>query len=119
ASTSPTITVIPGPFIKLQLLVPGETVSPGSSTGKTGTPAAQTAGAAFTVTVNGVDANWNLVNTVIDNVAITSPDPNAATGPTLQLFNGSTTSTVTLITAGSRTLTATDLSDGSKAANTS
>src|SRR5256886_7434461 len=49
------------PFTKLQLLVPGETAAPGTGSGKTGTPTAQTAGTAFTVTVNAVDANWYLV----------------------------------------------------------
>src|SRR5262249_42581687 len=62
ASTSPSITVNAGAFAKLQLLVPGETASPGTSTGKTGTPSAQTAGTGFNVTVNSVDANWNLIS---------------------------------------------------------
>src|SRR5262249_25593486 len=75
ASTSPSITVNVGAFAKLQLLVPGETASPGSGTGKTGTPTAQTAGTAFTTTVNAVDANWNLINTN-DTIAITSSDAN-------------------------------------------
>ena len=62
------MTALPGAFAKLQLLVPGETASPGSATGKTGTPTAQNAGNAFNVSVNAVDANWNLVNTVSDTV---------------------------------------------------
>ena len=40
--------------------MPGETAAPGTTNGKTGTPNAQTAGNSFTVTVNAVDANWNL-----------------------------------------------------------
>ena len=62
ASTSPSVAIVPGAFAKLQLLVPGENASPGSVTGKTGTPSARTAAVAFNVTVNAVDANWNLVN---------------------------------------------------------
>src|SRR5439155_17257612 len=50
--TSPAITVDPGAFTKLQVLAPGETAAPGTATGKTGTVTAQTAGAAFNVTVN-------------------------------------------------------------------
>src|SRR5262249_30285952 len=61
--TSPSITVKAGTLAKLQVLTPGETAAPGSSSGKTGTPMAQTAGTAFTVTVNSVDANWNLIST--------------------------------------------------------
>ena len=62
ANTSPAITVNAGAFAKLQVLVPGETAAPGSATGKTGTPTAQTAGTPFNVTVNAVDANWNVVS---------------------------------------------------------
>src|SRR5439155_20797 len=80
ANTSPPITVNAGAFAKLQFLAPGETASPGSPTGKTGTPIAQTAGASFSVTVNAVDANWNTVNTVTDTVGISSSDP-AMAGP--------------------------------------
>src|SRR5207245_645355 len=60
ANTSSSITVNAGAFVKLQLLVPGETAAPGSATGKTGAPAAQGAGTSYSVTVNAVDANWNL-----------------------------------------------------------
>ena len=53
---------------KLQLLMPAVTAASGTTTGKIGTPTAQTAGGAFSVTVNAVDANWNLINTVGDTV---------------------------------------------------
>src|SRR4030095_12229648 len=53
-----------GPFSKLQLLVPGEIAAPGTASGKTGTPSAQTVANSLTVTVNAVDAQWNLINTV-------------------------------------------------------
>jgi hypothetical protein len=55
ANTSPSITVNAAVFAKLQLLLPGETAAPGTPTGKTGTPVAQTAGTQFTVTVSAVD----------------------------------------------------------------
>src|SRR6185295_8719596 len=87
-STSPSFAVNPGAFAKLQLLVPGETASPGSATGKTGTPTAQTAGTAFNLTVNGVDANWNRVNTVGDIAAITSSDLNATLPANAALASG-------------------------------
>src|SRR5207302_6479955 len=78
ASTSPSIAVSPGAFAKLQLLAPGETAAPGSSTGKTGSPTAQTAGTSFNVTVNAVDANWNLVSSAGDTVGMTTSDSNAS-----------------------------------------
>src|SRR5207247_1875843 len=107
------------PFTKLQLLMPGETAAPGTASGKTGTPNAQTAGTAFTVTVNAVDANWYLVNTVTDTVGITSTDTNATMPGNAALASGTKTFSVTLTTAGTKTLTATDITDGTKTANTS
>src|SRR5207247_9621179 len=76
-NTSPTLTVNQGALAKLQLLAPGETALPGTASGKTGTPSPQVSGAAFNVTVNAVDANWNLINSN-DTVSLTSTDANAA-----------------------------------------
>src|SRR4029079_18315225 len=118
ANTSPSITVNAGAFNKLQLLVPGETADPGSATGKTGSPSAQTAGTSFNVTVNAVDANWNPVSST-DTVGITSSDAYAGLPANAALVTGTKTFSVTLKTAGSKTVTATDVSDGSKTANTS
>src|SRR6185369_9702816 len=112
ANTSPSITVSAGAFSKLQLLVPGETAAPGTANGKTGTPNAQTAGTAFNVTVNAVDANWNLINTVTDTAAITSSDANATLPSSAALVAGTKIFSVTLKTAGSATLTATDTAMG-------
>src|SRR6266496_678693 len=72
SSTSGNVTVNPGAFTKLQLLVPGETAAPGTATGKTGAASAQTTATAVNVTVNAVDANWNVVDSVSDLVDITS-----------------------------------------------
>src|SRR5260370_38991679 len=77
ASTSAAIPVGAGSFVKLQLLTPGETAAAGTSTGKTGTPTAQTAGTALNVTVNAVDANWNVVTNVTDTAGVASSDSNA------------------------------------------
>jgi hypothetical protein len=102
----------------LQLLVPGEASAPGTAEGKTGTPSAQTAGIAFTVTVNAVDANWNVVNTN-DIVAITSTDPNAALPANASLVSGSKNLSVTLKTAGSATVTAGDVTHPAITSSTS
>src|SRR5437667_242145 len=107
------------PFTKLQLWMPGETAAPGTASGKTGTPNAQTAGTAFTVTVNAVDANWYLVNTVTDTVGITSTDTNATMPGNAALSSGTTTFSVTLTTSRTKTLTATDITDGTKTADKS
>ncbi len=117
ANTSPAIAVN-GAFAKLQLLVPGETAAPNTTTGKTGTPTAQPAGVAFLVTVNAVDANWNVVSST-HTVGITSSDAAATLPANAALVAGTRTFSVTLNTVGSRTITATDVTDGTKAASTS
>ena len=116
--TSSAITVTIGSFAKLQLLMPGETAAPNTPTGKTGTPTAQTAGTSYTVTVNAVDANWNVVSTN-DTVAITSSDSNAALPANAALSAGSKTFTVTNRTVGIWTVTASDMTHSTVAANTS
>ncbi|WP_207532644.1 T9SS type A sorting domain-containing protein [Desertivirga arenae] len=119
SSTSPSFTVNVGAFSKLQLLLPGEIAAPGTSTGKTGTPTARTAGSSFTVTVNAVDAVFNIVSSVTDQVRVTSSDPNAVLPSNAALNSGTGTFTITLRTAGARTISATDVTDGAKQGNTS
>src|SRR5207302_9020055 len=114
AYTSPAITVNSGAFAKLQLLTPSLPAALPSRSGKTGTPAAQTAAVPFTLTVNAVDANWNLISNVTDTVAITSSDANAVLPSNASLVAGTSSFTVTLKTAGSRTVTASDITDGTK-----
>src|SRR5206468_2833665 len=111
-------TVTAGAFVKLQLLVPGETAAPGTVTGKTGAPTARTAGLAFNVTVNAVDANWNVVSST-HTAGITSSDSSATLPANGALSAGTRTVSVTLRTVGSQTVTATDIPDGTKTANSS
>src|SRR5262245_12358287 len=118
-AVSATFAVSSAVFSKLQLLVPGETAAPGTPTGKTGTPSPQAAGTPFNVTVNAVDASWNLVNTIADTVALTSSDSNATLPANAALVSGTKTFSVTLNTIGSQTLTISDQTDGSKTADTS
>jgi hypothetical protein len=118
ANTSTAISVSPGPFAKLQLLMPGEAAAAGTTTGKTGSPSAQTVGTAFNLTVNAVDAQWNILNTN-HTVAITSSDSNATLPTNAALVNGTKTFSLTFKTAGSQTATATDVTDGTKSPTTS
>ena len=103
---------------KLQVLMPGETAAPGTASGRTGTPTAQTAGVPFNVTVNAVDNYWNLVNYVTDVVAITSSDSSAALPLGAALAKGTQSFSVTFGATGSFTVTATDVTDSNKTANT-
>jgi len=117
-STSPSVVVNPGAFAKLQILAPGETAARGTATGKTGTPAAQTAGLSFNVAINAVDANWNPISTINDVVGLTCSDANASLPANGALSGGTTTLSVIPRTAGSATVTATDITDVSKTSNT-
>lgn len=119
---SAAFTVLPGPATKLQILVPGETAAPGTTSGKTGTPSTQTAGTAFTVTVNAVDANWNRVTTANPTVHLTSTDTAATLPANAALSSGTTTFSVALNTAssGGWTITVSDTaSSGALSPNTS
>src|SRR5258708_11896303 len=98
--------------------MPGETQAPGSATGKTGSPIAQTAGSTIVggIVVNAVDANWNVVSSAAPNVSISSSDPNAAIADdngansgNMTLASGTRTlSTLTFKTTGNQSVTATD-----------
>ena len=105
------LTVVPAAFVKLQILLPGEAAAPGTPSGKTGTPTARQAGTAFNVTVNAVDGNWNVLNTVTDLVEITSSDSGATLPVNAALVAGTKIFSVTLNTIGSQTVTASDLTN--------
>jgi hypothetical protein len=109
--SSDPFTVHPGPFARLQLLVPGETALPGSVAGRTGSPVTQTASRAFTASVQATDNWWNPLASG-DNVRVTSSDGAANTPLTSVLTNGFRAFSVILGTVGSQTLTASDLTNG-------
>jgi hypothetical protein len=106
-------------FAKLQLLMPGETAAPGTATGKTGTPDPQSISTPFNVVVNAVDANWNLAAYNSDHtIQITSTDGTATLPANAALAGATATFSVTFGTSGTFTVTATDVTDGTKTANT-
>lgn len=109
--------LIKRPFVKLQVLMPGETAAPNTPTGKTGTPDAQTVGTAFNITVNAVDEVWNVVPST-DTVTITSTDSTASLPADAPLSGGTRVFSVTFGSTGTFTVTATDVTDATKTANT-
>src|SRR5439155_321217 len=113
------LTVTADAATKLLVLLPGETAAPGTATGKTGTPSAQATTTDVNVTVNAVDANWNAVNTVSDLIDISSSDATAILPSDATLLSGTAGFTLSFGTSGNYTVTASDLSDGSKTASTS
>ena len=100
-----------GPYTRLQVLLPGESAAPGTPSGRTGTPDAQTAGFSFSVTVRACDSQWNTVTLVNHTVEILSSDQSATLPPPAQLTSGQGTFTVTLNAGGSFTMFAHDVSD--------
>jgi len=114
-----TVTFTAGPATKFQVLMPGETAAPGTLIGKTGTPDIQTAGNGFTLTVNIVDANWNIVANADAGVKLATNDAKATLTdgttllPDLALFNvqdGTGTLNVIFKTAGTdRWISAADI----------
>jgi hypothetical protein len=115
---SSSLTVNAGTVTKLQILAPGESADAGSAAGKTGTPSAQTAGNSFNVTVHAVDANWNIVSSVTDVVGITSSDVYATLPANAALVTGTKIFAVTLKTAGTATVTASDITTPARTAHT-
>lgn len=119
-----TLTVNAGSFTQLQILAPGETAAPGTTTGKTGTPNIEYVNGQFPVTVNATDANWNVVSSVTDTVHFTSTDTSATTilPADTALANGTGTFNVTLETpenTPTTTITASDVTDSTKTSDTS
>ncbi len=100
----------PGPLARIVLLLPGETLTPGISPGKSGTPLPQTSGFAFNgIDVYAVDQYWNPVDTgpypdlhwLTDDTSAGVVLPPDATMTGNLLSNQS----VTLIQAGQRQVT--------------
>ncbi len=100
-------------FTKLQILLPGEIAAPGTATGKTGTPDSQLQFTSFNITVNAVSDDWVLMADVTDTVTFSSSDPIALLPLDTPLVNGSATVEVALDTAGTHTITATNVTDPS------
>ncbi len=112
------LTVNTGAANKLQILLPGETAAPGTTTGKTGSPTAISAFTSINATVNYVDANWNTINSS-DVVHFTSTDSSAVLPPNTALSAGTGTFSMTLKTRTNTTVTVSDVTSGGITANTS
>jgi hypothetical protein len=94
---------------QLQVLLPGETNAPNTTTGKTGTPTPlsfSASGGLVNVTINSVDSTWHLVNTT-DVVHLTDTDTsgNGATPSDTALQGGTLTEQVAFGATGAYTVT--------------
>ena len=102
---------IAGTFTRLQVLLPGESAAPGTSTGKSGAPLTQTAGVPFAVTLRACDDQWNTATAATDVIATLASDASATLPPAMALQAGLATVSVTLNAAGSFTIYGHDQSD--------
>ena len=98
-------------YSRLQVLLPGESAAPGTITGKTGTPNAQTVGIPFAVTVRACDDSWNTVTTITNIIQLSSSDESATLPSPQALVNGQVSLWVTFNAAGSFTVSAEDQTD--------
>src|SRR5689334_890821 len=89
-----------GPFTRIQVLLPGESAAPGTPSGKTGAPRAQTVGVPFTITVKACDDTWTPVTSVTHAVQVLSSDASATLPAPAQLVSGVRTFSVTLNASG-------------------
>lgn len=101
-----------GPYSRLQVLLPGESAAPGTSSGKSGTATAQTVGVPFNVTVRACDNTWTTVTSVTNAIQILSSDASATLPNPAQLANGQGTFSVTFNAGGTFTVFAHDQTDG-------
>jgi FlgD Ig-like domain len=113
ASGSATITPLrPGPLDDVMLLLPGESLTPGVSPGKSGEPNSQTSGMNFGgISVYATDQHWNPIEpAALPNLTWTSDDPNGGVIlPATGVMGGNPESslTSTLIRSGTTRMTVT------------
>ncbi|UPT74472.1 MAG: hypothetical protein M0D55_01655 [Elusimicrobiota bacterium] len=111
--TVSTITVIPGAPDRMIIALPGQTLVPGKTVapfGVTGVPTQSTAGVFFAATAYATDSRYNVVNTVArPTINVTSDDPFVPAVASVGMAAGAASiNPISLRTAGTRTLTATD-----------
>ena len=98
-------------YTRLQVLLPGEVVAPGTAEGKAGTPVAQAAGVPFTVQIRACDDTWNTVTSITHAISISCTDASADLVDQVTLAGGEAELTATLNAGGAFTFTAGDLTD--------
>jgi hypothetical protein len=118
ADTSSPVTITGGSFARVLILAPGETVAPGTATGRSGTATDQSINYAFTCTVLATDQWWNPVGGVTDVVRITSNDPLAQLPPDQPMVDGTADMSVRLSTGGFQQISVSDVTNPSKTGST-
>jgi hypothetical protein len=105
--SSAAVTVGPGAWTGLQVLLPGESPLPGTEAGRIGSPAAQNAGQSLQLTVRAVDAWFNQVPGAAATLQLSGSDPSLGVTGSTVLSGGVASLTVTPYLAGEQTIAAT------------
>jgi hypothetical protein len=113
------ISVTPGSYSRIVLVLPGENIAPGSDDGSDGTALDQSINFAFTAEVHATDAWWNPVEGITDVIRMSATDPLAELPPDTALENGWARVPVRLATGGFQQITASNLSQPSMPTSTS
>ena len=118
ASASSVASVIPAGLARLQILLPGQSSSPGSATGKSGSPFARVRNIPFSATVRAVDLYWNVKSTVTDTVSLGAAS--AVLPAAAPLAAGQWTfSGLIILATGTYAISATDLTEPAVFSDTS
>lgn len=110
-STSEQVDILAGPYSRLLALAPGETIAPGSETGRAGFATDQSINFAFTVSVYATDQWFNPVEGVTDVVRVSTTDPLAELPPDTSLEDGYANLSVRLSTGGFQLITVSNVTD--------
>ena len=109
------ITVNPAALFQLQVLLPGQTADPGEPTtdasGRIGNPNTQLTGNVVAATLHAVDKYFNVISGNGDSTALNFSDPGVPS-QSLAFASGTVSTSFVFATAGSQTLSASDLSTG-------
>ena len=117
-NTSSQVLIVGGAFARVLVLAPGETVAPGTASGRAGTATDQSINYSFTVTVLATDQWWNPVGGATDVVHITSNDPMAQLPPDEAMVDGMAEMNVRLSTGGFQQITVSDVTNASRTGST-
>ena len=116
--TSSPVRVVGGPYSRILVLCPGESLAPGTTDGRTGGATDQSINFAFTVSVYATDAWWNPVGGVTDVVRLTSSDPLAQLPPNTAMVDGRADLSMRLSTGGYQQITVHNVTQSSMATST-
>ena len=111
------VRIIGGPYSRIVALCPGESIAPGTASGRTGTATDQSINYSFVVTVQATDQWYNPVSGPTDVIHLTSGDPLGQLPSDQAMIDGVAQMSVRLSTGGFQQITASNLSKPSMPAS--